>query len=109
MTERILRRISDREFVKEVPALSLRVGVALRHLPTLTLVVVRPVFLPRELLLLAFKPLAFVGKVEFDAEGSVPFAGRLLLERDLLEIRVVLRNRRFLMGCTRAVVLRERY
>ena len=43
--------------------------------------------------------------IHLDADGDGPLAYRFLLYPALFECRVVLRNRSFLMGCTRATAL----
>ena len=63
--------VVHREFVQEVPALSLQVGVTTGHDTLLLAVVRRPVVLLRKVALCAFQPLAFVGKVGTFDGGSV--------------------------------------
>ncbi len=57
--------------MKEVPTLSLQVGVALGHDALLFVVVRRAVLFPREVALCALQPLAFVGEVGTFDGGSV--------------------------------------
>ncbi len=73
--EVILPSVVRREFVQEVAALPSEVGVTLRYAPSLLLVVVRPVLLPRELPLLAFQAFTFVREVERPDRRAVRIVG----------------------------------
>jgi hypothetical protein len=68
--------------VEEVSALALQVGVASGNRLALFLPIVRPVFLPREVALGAFQPLAFVRKVRRLDGESVTVSVRVATVRD---------------------------
>ncbi len=75
--EVVLPSVVVREFVQEVAALPSEVGVTLRYAPSLRLIVVRPVLLPREFPLLTLQAFALVGEVERPDGGSVGIVGVL--------------------------------
>ncbi len=75
--EVVLPCVVRREFVQEVAALPTEVGITLRNSPTLLLVVVRPVLLPRELPLLALQAFTFVREVKRPDRRAVGVVGVL--------------------------------
>ena len=73
--EVVLPSVVRREFVQEVAALPSQTGVTLRDASSLLLVVVRPVFLPRELPLLSLQAVTLVGEIERSDRRAVRVVG----------------------------------